>query len=124
MRCKASSYQDNHLHAALATDRATAGAFALYVETTLRWQLRLGAPFERARIRPLGDQKHAYDTFHYVHRQDARHGLGLDAAREGTSLPDLLGLRALETSLAARVRSHLPRVDSERSASASGFAVS
>lgn len=115
---------DDHLHAELATDRATAGAFALYVETALSWQLRLGARFEPARIRPLHDQRHAYNTFHYAHRQDSRHELGLDRAREGTSLPDLLGLRVLETSLVARVRAHLPRVrrdDLARSFPADGF---
>jgi len=101
---------DDHLHAELATDRASAGAFALYVETALRWQLRLGARFERARIRPLHDQRHAYNTFHYTHRQDSRHDLDLDRGRDGTSLPDLLGLRVLQTSLIARVRAHLPRV--------------
>lgn len=100
---------DDHLHVELATDRASAGAFAKYVQTALCWRLRLGARFERARIRPLYNQKHAYNTFHYVHRQDARHELDLDRAREGTSLPDLLELRLLGTSLCARVRAHLPR---------------
>jgi len=55
---------DDHLHAALATDRASAGAFARYVESALVWRLGLAARFERARIRPLQDQKHAYNTFH------------------------------------------------------------
>jgi hypothetical protein len=105
---------DDHLHAALATDRASAGAFARYVESALVWKLRLAARFERARIRPLHDQKHAYNTFHYAHRQDSRHELELDGAREGTSLPDLLGLRVLDTSLIARVRAHLPRIRQEQ----------
>jgi hypothetical protein len=83
------------------------------VESALVWRLGLGARFERARIRPLQDQKHAYNTFHYAHRQDSRHALDLDRAREGTSLPDLLGLRVLDTSLIARVRAHLPRVRRE-----------
>ena len=103
----------DHLHAALATDRASAGAFARYVETALVWRLGLGARFERARIRPLQDQKHAYNTFHYAHRQDSRHELDLDRAREATSLPDLLGLRVLGTSVSARVREHLPRIRRE-----------
>jgi hypothetical protein len=101
---------DDHVHAALATDRASAGAFARYVESALVWQLGLAARFERARIRPLHDQKHAYNTFHYAHRQDSRHEINLDRGREGTSLPDLLGLRVLETSLIARVRTQLPRI--------------
>lgn len=101
---------DNHLHAQLATDRATAGAFALYVATSLRWQLALGAPFEPARVRPLTDQSHAYNTFRYVQRQDAHHAVNRDPTREATSLPDLLGLRVLPTTIASRVRAHLPRV--------------
>lgn len=101
---------DDHVHAELATDRASAGAFALYVETSLRNRLGIAARLEPARIRPLRDQKHAYNTFHYVHRQDERHELERDLTREGTSLPDLLGLRVLPTSLVARVRTHLPRV--------------
>jgi len=104
---------DNHVHATLAAGRRSAGRFAHDVETALRWRLDLGARFERARIRPLHDQRHAYNAFHYVHRQDARHELHLDHAREGTSLPDLLGLRVLDTSLIARVRTHLPRVHRE-----------
>lgn len=104
---------DDHLHAALATDRASAGEFARYVATALRWKLGIGARFERARIRPLHDQRHAYNTFHYIHRQDSRHGLDIDRTREGTSLPDLLGVRLLETSIVARVRAHLPRVRRE-----------
>src|SRR5262249_19563577 len=66
--------------------------------------------FDRARIRPLVDQRHAYSTFHYAHRQDSRHELGLDRGCDGTGLPDLLGLRALDTSLIARVRAQLPRI--------------
>ena len=104
---------DNHVHAMLAAGRDAAGSFALYVETALRWKLGLGARFERARVRPLQDQRHAYNAFRYVHRQDARHDLYLDQACEGTSLPDLLGLRMLDTSLIARVRTLLPRVRRE-----------
>jgi len=101
---------DDHLHAELATNRTTAGSFALYVQTALQQRLRPGARFEAARIRPLHDQRHAYNTFHYVHRQDARHALQRDRICEGTSLPDLLGMRILTTSIGSRVRVHLPRV--------------
>lgn len=104
---------DNHLHAELATDRATAGDFAQYVAISLRWQLALAARFEPARVRPLIDQRHAYNTFFYVLRQEARHALKHDAAREATSLPDLLGLRVRPTTVAGRVRAHLPRVRRE-----------
>lgn len=109
---------DNHLHAELATDRETAGAFCRYVGSALRGRLRLAVPFEPARIRPLEDQRHAYATFRYALRQDARHDLHLDPAREGTSLPDLLGLRVLDASLVGRVRRHLPRVQESELAAA------
>lgn len=104
---------DDHVHAVLRATRHAAGAFAHYVESSLGWKLSLGARFEPVRIRPLHDQRHAYNAFHYVHRQDVRHALSLDDLREATSLPDLLGLRALETSLVARVRAHLPRIRRE-----------
>ena len=109
---------DNHLHTEVATDRPSAGIFARNVELSLKWNLRLPVRFERARIRPLHDQQHAYNTFHYLHRQASRHGLEGDGVGEvlsvhtleGTTLFDLLGPRVLETSLIARVRSLLPRV--------------
>ena len=78
---------DDHLHALLATHRVSAGDFAKYVESALRQRLALKAPFEPARIRALQDQRHAYNTFHYVQRQDSRHELDHDLVREGTSLP-------------------------------------
>lgn len=104
---------DNHIHAELVTDRRTVGAFAHHVETSLHWRLALAAPFEPARVRPLVDQRHAYNTFFYVQRQEARHALEHDPAREGTSLPDLLGLRVRPTTVARRVRAHLPRIRRE-----------
>jgi hypothetical protein len=104
---------DNHLHIELATGRPAVGDFVRHVACALKWVLRLGARFEPARILPIDDQRHAYNTFHYAHRQDARHLLELDRAREATSLPDLLGLRVVEPSLAARVRASLPRIRRE-----------
>lgn len=105
---------DDHLHALLAAvTRATAGCFARYVESALRQGLRLGAGFQRARFIPVRDQRHAYNALNYVHRQDSRHDLHRDVMRDGTSLPELLGLRVIDTSLIARVRAHLPRVRRE-----------
>lgn len=105
---------DNHIHVVLATLRASAGRIARSVENALRRRLGLPVPFERARIKPLHDQKHAYNAFKYVHHQDSHHGLGRDPTREGTTLPDLLGWRVFaDSSLVARVRAHLPRVSRE-----------
>lgn len=101
---------DNHLHGELIADRRTAGDFCNYVESALRRLLGLLVPFERARIRPLVDQRHAYSTFFYSQRQDERHELELDWLREGTSLPDFLGLRVLSSTLWARARAALPRL--------------
>ena len=44
-------------------------------------------------------------------RQQERHGVCLDPLREGTSLPDVLGLRVLDPSLATRFAARLPRVE-------------
>lgn len=101
---------DNHLHSALATDRDSAGAFARHVESGLRQALRLGSRFRTASIRPIHDQQHAYNTFWYLLRQDSHHGLPREWALEGSSLPDLLGLRALPISVVGRMRARLPRV--------------
>lgn len=104
---------DNHLHALLAIDRPSAGAFALYLETGLQQRLRLGAPFEPARIRPLQDQNHANNTFWYVQRQDKRHDLRRDPFYEGTTLPDHLGARVIDTVLDERRGMFLPRTHRE-----------
>lgn len=101
---------DNHLHAELTADRHAAGDFANYVMSSLRRRLELPVPFEKARIRPVEDQRHAYRLFFYAQRQDTHHDTRLDPRREATSLQDLLGLRALPTKMASRVRAALPRL--------------
>lgn len=100
---------DTHAHAVLACARDDAGMFARYAQGALRKRLRL-VPFEKARIRPILDQSHLRSAFLYVLRQNRRHGSSLDPAHEGSSLPDLLGFRVLDPTLAARVRTHLPRL--------------
>jgi len=107
---------ENHVHATLAAGRDSAGSFAHYVETALRWQLDLGARFERARIRSLNDQRHAYNAFHYVHRQDAPSGafdekasidleVLADTAAAALALPELRG-RSAEVARARRAAVH------------------
>ncbi len=100
---------DTHAHAVLACSRAEAGVFARAVETTLRLLLHLPVPFEAARIRPIVDQRHLGHAARYSLRQEERHGTRLDALRDGTSLPDLLGLRVVEPGFAARFAARLPR---------------
>jgi len=104
---------DDHLHAVLTASRAMAGDFAQYVEIALGRLLELGSRFQVAHIVPLQNQDHALKTFHYVQRQDARHGLDRDPLREGTSLPDMLKIRLIGSSIAERVRERLPRVRTE-----------
>ncbi|MCW5817819.1 MAG: hypothetical protein KIT84_42855 [Labilithrix sp.] len=104
---------DDHLHAVLAASRPAVGDFARYVEIALGRLLGLGSRFQSAHIVPLQNQDHALRTFHYVQRQDARHGLDRDPMREGTSLPDMLAIRLVGSSIAERVREHLPRLRPE-----------
>ena len=102
---------DNHLHAVLTCSRAVAGVFARAVETSLRHLLALRVPFAPARFRPIVDQQHLGNATSYSVRQQERHGVRLDPLREGTSLPDVLGLRVLDPSLATRFAARLPRVE-------------
>lgn len=107
---------ENHVHETLAAGRDSAGSFAHYVETALRWQLDLGARFERAHIRSLNDQRHAYNAFHYVHRQDAPSGafdekasidleVLAEAAAAALALAELRG-RSAEVARARRAAVH------------------
>jgi WD40 repeat protein/Tfp pilus assembly protein PilF len=100
---------DTHVHAVLACSRAEAGCFARTAEGSLRKRLHL-PPFERARIRPVVEQSHLRAAVLYVLRQAHRHGSSLDPAHEGSSLPDLLGFRVLDSELPARLRAYLPRL--------------
>ncbi len=99
---------DNHLHVLLLGDEP-----ASRVATEcgrLVPLLRPGARFEPTRIRPVHHQAHLENTLLYVQRQDLHHGVDQDPRREGTSLPDLLGLRVVAPRLVVRVRVTLPRL--------------
>jgi hypothetical protein len=102
---------DTHAHAVVVCSRAAAGRFAHAVEVALSRQLKLEVCFEPARIKAIRTQRHLYGCFYYVLRQDDHHGIRVDRAREGTSLPDLLGLRVGASYVRENVRSLLPRVD-------------
>ena len=101
---------DTHLHAVVAGSRELAGSFAQLAETSLRKRLRLPVPFERARIRAIESQRHLQNTLRYVFRQEEHHGTAFDLAHDGSSLPELLGLRQLDRSIAERVQRQLPRL--------------
>ena len=101
---------DTHLHAELACDRASAGLFALRLEQSIQGLLRPGVPFAPARIRPIEDQWHLQDTFHYVLRQEKRHGIVADPLFDASNLPDLLGARVVGARGIPLVKALLPRV--------------
>ncbi|MCB9778612.1 MAG: hypothetical protein H6742_08635 [Alphaproteobacteria bacterium] len=101
---------DSHAHLAVVTDREAAGELARRVLIGLHQVLGRRAPLERARLVAVHDQRHLRHLFWYVLGQAEHHGIAADPLREGTSLPDLLGLRLNAGWTAAHVRAHLPRV--------------
>jgi hypothetical protein len=101
---------DTHLHAILVTSRQEAGRFAHAAEVSLRGRLRLPVGFAAGHLVAIRDQAHLLRAFHYVLRQETRHGLEADREHEASSLPDLLGLRLIGAHTIDRVRRHLPRV--------------
>jgi len=102
---------DTHLHVLLGCTRPEAGHFAHRAALALHNLLRLRVPFEPTRVRPVVDQRHLYSAFRYVMRQQDHHGVASDPAHDGSSLPDLLGMRILEPDHALTVRMMLPRLD-------------
>ncbi len=102
---------DTHLHLLLATNRVPAGECARRVEISLQQQLVLGARFQAARVHPVKGPWHLQQSFLYVLRQLERHGIGIDPTHDGTSLPDLLGMRLLGRESARLASSLLPRLD-------------
>lgn len=101
---------DTHAHALLVCDRDAAGRFAACVTLAMHRVLRLGAPFERSRIRPIVAQDHLYSTFWYVQNQHKHHRVTSDPFHEGSHLPDLCGLRVVDDAIEEAVRGHLPRL--------------
>ncbi|MES2638366.1 MAG: hypothetical protein V4850_02760 [Myxococcota bacterium] len=99
---------DTHGHCALACDLARVNRFVHDARLALSHHLRL--PMVAPAVHPIRDTWHAESVLAYVHRQDEHHGVGTDPLREGTSLPDLCGLRPSGLWLADTVRALLPRV--------------
>ena len=99
---------DTHGHAAITTLPQAVGRFVHDARLALGSALdvRIAAPS----LFPIEDGRHAQRLITYVHGQDAHHGVGLDPRREGTSLPDLLGLRVTAPWLIDRVRAIAPRL--------------
>ncbi|NUP05102.1 MAG: hypothetical protein HOW73_03460 [Polyangiaceae bacterium] len=102
---------DTHFHLLLVGTYADAGELARCIEITLRARLPLSAPFEPLRRMPIHEQGHLYGAYRYVLRQEERHGICVDPEHDGSSPPDLLGLRVIEgATLATCTREHLPRL--------------
>ncbi len=112
---------DSHVHALLLCDREAAGAFARYAGGSLSKRLGLEAPFSPARFEAVRSQSHLVNAFRYVLRQEHRHGVALDPFHDGSSLPELLGLRVVAPWLALRVRAHLPRLSDHELAALVGL---
>jgi hypothetical protein len=104
------SGSDNHLHLATAASRMVAGELARAAEVSLRKNLALPVPFERARITPIHDQRHLRNAVHYLFGNAPRHGNFTDPHCEGTNLPDVLGLRLIGRYTGYRLRELLPRL--------------
>ena len=101
---------DTHAHGLVACSRARAGQFARRIELALRSRLGLSCPFEPARIRPVLDQWHLHRSIHYILQQQERHGVTSDPAHDASSLPDALGWRVADLTLAQTLRVLAPRV--------------
>jgi hypothetical protein len=102
---------DNHLHLEVLGDRATAGRLAHRMACSLHWSLGLTAELAPVRYKPLADQGHKRSTFHYALNQRNHHGIQCDPYLDASSLPELLGMRVLNTGDTLHlVREHFPRL--------------
>jgi hypothetical protein len=101
---------DTHLHIVMVGPRLEAGMLARYTTMSLRWRLELGAPFQPPAIRPLVDRRHLENAVRYAFKQEPHHGIVLDPFHDASSLPDLVGLRALSPATVGRFSATLPRV--------------
>lgn len=104
---------DTHVHALVACDVEMAKRFARGISIALQKTLAPGVPFERARVRPIVDQRHLYNTFYYLVRQHQHHGVRSDPFHDGSHYPDVAGLRVVDLALEAAVRGLLPRMELE-----------
>lgn len=103
-------YPDTHVHLAARIDRAGAGHLARMIESSLKQRLALKAGFVQYKPKPIEDNHHLYRTVRYVLQQVERHGVNTDPRREGSSLPDLLGMRLVGRYTVANLRRWLPRL--------------
>lgn len=106
---------DNHAHiATMGEDRAPALELARRVESSLTHVLGLTDGFAPAKVKPVTDQYHLRSTLPYIVGQGERHGVRCDPFHEGSSLPDMVGLRILVPDLRERLIRIAPRFDPNR----------
>ena len=101
---------DNHLHLEVALDRAQAGEAIRRLEICLSLSLALPVSFAPAHFKAITDQRHLYAAFRYVLKQARRHRLDGDRFFDGSTLIDLIGLRAIKTPVRQTVLALLPRI--------------
>ena len=104
------SIVDTHLHLVLLGSRRDAGRLAHALEIVIHARARPGVPFAAAHFKPIRTVWHLSSCFGYVLDQHEAHGVAADPWREGTPLPDLLGLRVSGRWAIPRVREHVPRL--------------
>lgn len=87
--------------------------FARYALSALRKRLSIAVPFEPARMRPITSERHLLNAARYVFTQEVHHETSFDVAHDGSSLPELLGLRIEAGQASKRLRRLLPRLTRE-----------
>jgi hypothetical protein len=101
---------DTHLHLLVLCALAACSLLAHHLEASLKLRLGLKVGFEKFSLRAVRDNWHLYQAFRYVLTQYLRHNLDWAFVHEGSSLPDLLGLRLVGGYTFPAVRAHLPRL--------------
>ncbi len=101
---------DAHLHLLAMCSSRAASVLVHRIEASLKQRLGLPVGFAMYPHEPVRDARHLRYGFRYVLTQHDHHGLQIDPHREGTNLPDLVGLRLVGTETHANVRRWLPRI--------------
>lgn len=104
---------DNHLHVLAAASVKQSVELGRRIKIAMHRRLVLGgAPFEPTRLRAVEDTQHLGNVLPYVLGQPGRHARALDPCFEGSSLPELLGMRVADGGKLQRAaRTLLPRLE-------------